>query len=302
MRQLARIHTHVHIHTYRHTPAYRCHWPAVASHPISPLIPLLLGNYHLGYALHMRLYPCQPSHFGFHSNPAPSNGAVRLWRDKWLASVRVCLMWVSMWMTTVVIVLCECVFDVGKHVDEWMTGVIVWCVYVCLFLMIATGIQIQFSPPCENIAGMQWIHAALVMRNVIIMWDKESVCAFLMSMTSYVLEERKHRAHMMSVFAIPHVKHHERASVFFLFLISLLCQKKEIKTLTRFPCGRKLKHSLNKKIRKHTHRQADRKLFSSLHEMLDVLSYRGWGRTNPILERDRETKKMETSHALQWHM
>lgn len=76
-----RTHTHT---TYLYTHAYRCHWPAVASHPNSPS--LLLGNYHLGYTLYMRLYPCQPSHFCCHGNPAPSDGAIG--RDEWLTSVR----------------------------------------------------------------------------------------------------------------------------------------------------------------------------------------------------------------------
>lgn len=111
----------MHIHTYFHTPAYRCHWPAVASHPNSPLIPLLLSNYHLGYALHMRLYQCQPSHFGFHGNPASSNGVVRLWGDKWLASVCMCvsLLCVSVWMSTLVIAVsvfvCVCSFLFQCH-------------------------------------------------------------------------------------------------------------------------------------------------------------------------------------------
>lgn len=80
------IHTSAHIQP-PHTPPYRCHWPTVAFYPNSPLIPLLLGNYHLGYALHMRLYPCQPYHFGFHGNMPLSNRAVRLWRDQWLVTV-----------------------------------------------------------------------------------------------------------------------------------------------------------------------------------------------------------------------
>lgn len=42
----------------------------------SPILLLLLGNYHLGYTLYMRLYPCKPSHFGCYDNPGLRNGLV----------------------------------------------------------------------------------------------------------------------------------------------------------------------------------------------------------------------------------
>lgn len=54
-----------HMCTLKHTTTLTCLSLSLTRHslfPNSPLIPLLLGNYHLGYALRMRLYPCQPSH------------------------------------------------------------------------------------------------------------------------------------------------------------------------------------------------------------------------------------------------
>lgn len=116
------LHGSTQTHTHLQTPPYRCHWPTVASGPYSPLVPLLLGNYHLGYTLHLRLYQCQPYHFGFHGNPAPSNGAVRLRRDKWCASICVCV-----WVYTFDCVVC-----------------------VCLFPLRVRDIPSRCSEPCEN--------------------------------------------------------------------------------------------------------------------------------------------------------
>lgn len=149
---------HVHRHTHLHKPPYRCHWPTIASNPNSPLVPLLLGNYHLGYALHMRLYPCQPYHFGFHGNPAPSNGAVRLWRDKWLVSVCVCVP-ASVWMCTRVMVLCV-------------------CVHVSVSLLVSQSSQASQSDSGYHvkIAGTQRLQAAFVVKTVTVIWHLESVC------------------------------------------------------------------------------------------------------------------------------
>lgn len=159
-----RARTHTHTYTHLHTPLYRCHWPTIASDPNSPLVPLLLGNYHLGYALHMRLYPCQPYHLGYHSNAAQSNGAVRLRRDKWLVSVCVPA---NMWLCTRVIVLCV-------------------CVHLSVSLLVSqSSWASQFDSGYHvKMAGMQCVQAAFVVKSVTVIWHLESVCVFSMTTIS----------------------------------------------------------------------------------------------------------------------
>lgn len=50
--------------------------------PMNPSITLLLGNYHLGYKLHIKWYPCQPYDCGFYGNLSESKGAGSLCKSK----------------------------------------------------------------------------------------------------------------------------------------------------------------------------------------------------------------------------
>lgn len=79
--------------------------------------------------------------------------------------------------------------------------------------------------------------------------------------------------------------HHECACIFPLPYYHALSGGE--KNINKVPCGESWNSSIKRSGKTNT------ELFSSLHQLFDVLSHRTWGRTSHILAQDRETNEDE---------